>query len=157
MKKIEAHREPRPFFHDGLEEKIIGPIRVSITSDGHTVEHYKLADGRRRFFATLAGSHWSAHGDTIASAVADAIWKDPSKRPSMEALVLVIKKKGPTYKVTLNEFRLLTGACLIGCREALKQAGRDESPMTAHDIRDLVSKEWGNKLLGLLGWDKMKS
>jgi hypothetical protein len=148
--------EARKFYRDGLEEKISGPIRVSVTSDGHTVESYKLSNGSRRFFATLAGSYWCAHGDTIANAVADAIWKDPARRPSMQALVESIKGDR-THKFTLNEFRLLTGACLTGCRSALSQIGRDESPMKAEEIRDVVSFEWGNKLLSVLGWEEVKS
>jgi hypothetical protein len=146
--------EARKVYRDGLEEKVVGPIKVSVTSEGHTIESYKLADGRRRFFATLAGTHWCAHGDTIASAVADAIWKDPAKRPSMESLVESIKKDGKSRKITLNEFRVLTGACLTGCRDALAKAGRDDSPMTAKDIRDVVSFDWGNKLLSILGWNE---
>jgi len=149
--------EARKFYRDGLEEKIVGPIRIHVTSDGHTVEKYTLASGKKRFFATLAGTHWCAHGDTVASAVADAIWKDPERRPPMEAVVAEIQKEGRSRKITLNEFRLLTGACLIGCRTALAQAKRDDSPMTAEDIRDIVSFEWGNKLLSVLGWNEVKS
>lgn len=143
----------RKLFRDGLEETITGPIRVSQTSDGHTVERYTLANGKKRFFATLAGSHWCAHGDTIASAIADALWKDPARRPSMESLKESVKGDRK-HKFTLNEFRLLTGACLTGCRSALAQAGRDDSPMTATEIRDVVSREWGNKLLAVLGWQQ---
>lgn len=149
--------EARKIYRDGLEEKVVGPIRVNVTSDGHTIESYKLADGRKRFFATLAGTYWCAHGDTVAAAVADAIWKDPAKRPSMESLVESIKGDGKARKITLNEFRVLTGACLTGCRDALAKAGRDDSPMTANDIRDVVSFEWGNKLLSVLGWNEVKS
>ena len=149
--------ESRKIYRDGLEELIIGPIKVIVTSDGHVVENYKLADGKKRFFATLAGSHWCAHGDTIAQAVADAIWKDPARRPPMEAVVAEIKAKGKNRKITLNEFRLLTGACLVGCRSALAAAKRDESPMTAEEIRDVVSFDWGNKLLSVLGWNEVKS
>jgi hypothetical protein len=149
--------ETRKFYRDGLEERIVGQVRVSVTSDGHTIESYKLSDGTRRFFATLSGSHWCAHGDTIANAVADAIWKDPARRPSMESLVEAIKNEGPARKINLNEFRLLTGACLTGCRSALAKVGRDDSPMTATDIRDVVSFEWGNELLSVLGWEEVKS
>ncbi len=147
----------RKFYRDGIEEQIVGQIRVNVTSDGHIVESYKLASGKRRFFATLSGSHWCAHGDTVAQAVADAIWKDPSKRPSMESLVKSIKSDGRTRKITLNEFRVLTGACLTGCRDALVKAGRDDSPMTANEIRDVVSFQWGNKLLSILGWNEVRS
>lgn len=147
----------RKLYRDGLEEVITGPIRVLVTSDGHTVESYRLASGKKRFFATLAGSHWCAHGDTIASAIADALWKDPARRPPLEQLIESIKKEGPTHRFTLNEFRLLTGACTSGCRDALAQAKRDESPMTAEEIRRIVSFDWGNKLISLLGWEEVTS
>lgn len=146
----------RKLYRDGLEEEITGPIRVSQTSDGHTVERYTLANGKKRFFATLAGTHWCAHGDTIANAVADALWKDPERRPSMQSLVESVKGDRK-HKFTLNEFRLITGACLTGCRSALAQIGRDDSPMTAFEIRDTVSREWGTKLISLLGWEGLKS
>jgi len=142
----------RILYRDGLEESISGPIRVRVTSDGHTVESYKTDKGKRRYFATLAGTHWCAHGDSVAAAVSDAIWKDPARRPSLEALKVEIRKAGKSRKITLNEFRVLTGACLTGCRTALERVGRDESPLTAHEIRDHVSKEWGGKLISVLDW-----
>lgn len=144
--------EARTIYRDGVEEKIIGPIRVRVTSDGHTIESYKTAKGKQRYFATLAGTHWCAHGDSIAAAVADALWKDPARRPSIDALKAEIRKDGKKRKISLNEFRVLTGACLTGCRAALERAGRDETPLTAHEIRDHVSKEWGSKLLAVLEW-----
>lgn len=143
----------RKLYRDGLEEEISGQIRSRVTSDGHTIEIYKNANGKQRYFATLAGTHWCAHGDSIASAVADALWKDPIRRPSIDALKAEIRKAGKERKITLNEFRVLTGACLTGCRSALEAAGKDESPLTAHEIRDQISRDWGVKLLSVLGWD----
>lgn len=144
----------RKIYRDGLEEEVSGPINVHITSDGHVVESYKNTLGKRRYFATLAGTHWCAHGDSVASAVADALWKDPVLRPSIEAIKAEIRKDGKERKITLNEFRVLTGACLYGCRSALEREGRDESPLTAYEIRDSISKDWGNKLLSVLEWDR---
>jgi hypothetical protein len=143
----------RKFYHDGLEEDIVGPVETSVTNDGHVIESYTLSTGERRYFATLAGTHWCAHGNTIAQAISDALWKDPSKRPALETIIADIKKDGKTRKITLNEFRVLTGACLTGCRDALKKADRDGSPMTAFEVRDIVSREWGEKLLSILEWD----
>lgn len=145
--------KPRKFFRDGIEEEIIGPVLVSYTREGHIVESYKTVDGEEKYFVTLAGTHWCAHGESIASAVTDARWKNPEWRPSMEALRDEIQKDGRDRKITLPEFRVLTGACDTGCRVALRQAGRDTSPMTAFEVRDIVSKEWGNKLISVLGWD----
>lgn len=143
----------RKFFRDGIEEDITGPIRVSVTSDGHVIESYKLSTGVRRYFATLAGSHWCAHGNTVAEAVADAIFKDPAQRPTRDSIVSEIKKVGKARKISLSEFRIITGACLTGCQEALKRAGRDTTPMTAKEIRDVVSRDWGGKLISILGWE----
>ena len=142
----------RKFYRDGLEEEISGPIRVLTTSDGHVVESYKTSDGKRRYFATLAGSHWCAHGNSIADAVTDALFKDPAQRPSIDSLVQSINADGKKRKISLSEFRILTGACLVGCKTALDRAGKDGSPMTATEIRDVVSRDWGNKLLAVLGW-----
>ncbi len=137
------------FYRDGIEERIDAPPTVSFTRDGHVVETYTVG-GKSKYFVTLKDIHWCAHGSTIAEAVADAIWKDPSRRPPLERLVTEIREAGPSRLITLNEFRAITGACAEGCRLALKQAGLDGSPMTAKDIRDKVSREWGNKLLSIL-------
>jgi hypothetical protein len=143
----------RKFYRDGLEEDITGRIRVSVTSDGNVVEAYRLASGGKRFFVTLSGGHWCAHGDTVADAVSDAIFKDPDRRPSLDSLVQSIRSAGRKRKITLSEFRMLTGACLVGCKTALERAGRDGSPMTAKEIRDVVSADWGNKLIRVLKWE----
>ena len=142
----------RKIYRDGIEEDVTGPIRVHVTSDGHVIESYKDSKGKKRYFATLFGTHWCAHGDSVASAVADAIWKDESRRPSLAAVKADIRESGKDRKITLNEFRVLTGACLSGCRSALEKAGKYESPLTAFEIRDYISKEWGNKLLSVLEW-----
>lgn len=138
-------------FRDGLEELAQGPLLVSTTREGHKVESYKV-DGTNRFFVTLAGSHYCAHGNTLAEAIADALWKDEKRRPSLEAVKEDIRKDGKSRKVTLQEFRILTGACQTGCRVALKQAGLDGSPMRASEIKKYFP-EWGAKLLAILEWE----
>jgi hypothetical protein len=140
-------------YRDGLEikhDKDFG-IRVTRTRDGHIVETFKV-HGVSKFFVTLKDSVYCAHGDTVADAVADALWKDPARRPSAEALAEEIKAAGKSRRITLREFRLLTGACATGCAIAMKRAGVTEKSMTVVDIRDRVSREWGNKLLRILGW-----
>ena len=138
-------------YRDGVETKFDRPIRVYKTRDGHTVECFTYKN-ERTYFVTLKGTHWCAHGRTVAEAVADAKWKDPEKRPTMDALREQIQKAGKKRKISLAEFRLLTGACAEGCRQALQRASLDGKPMTAFDIRDKVSREWGDKLLRILDW-----
>lgn len=138
-------------FRDGLEEKADGPLNVSTTREGHRVEAYKV-DGTERFFVTLAGSHYCAHGNTLAEAIADALWKDEKRRPTLEAVKEEIQKEGKDRKITLQEFRILTGACQTGCKVALKEAGLDGSPMKARDIKKHFP-EWGAKLIAILEWE----
>ena len=135
-------------YRDGMEEVSDGPTVVSTTRDGHTVESWTV-DGRPTFFVTLAGSHHCAHGSTLAEAIADAVWKDEKRRPSLETLRAAIQKDGPERKISLNEFRVLTGACRAGCKVELKRAGLDGSPMTAQAIKKCFP-EWGAKLIAIL-------
>jgi len=139
------------FFRDGLEESIDAAPRVRTTRAGHVVEEYKVK-GEKRFFVTLKGTHLCAHGNTLAEAVTDALWKDEANRPSLEALRDEIKAAGKNRKITLNEFRILTGACQEGCRVALKRAGLDGAPMKAFEVRKYFP-EWGEKLLRVLEWN----
>jgi hypothetical protein len=143
-------------YRDKLEEQIDPPgVKVSKTREGHVVERYSV-DGNPRFFVTLAGAHYCAHGNTIAAAITDALWKDPAKRPSAEALAAEIRTSGKRRKITLPEFRVLTGACAEGCRVAIERAKIKETSMTAFDIRDKINRDWGNKLLEILKWTDSK-
>jgi hypothetical protein len=139
-------------YRDGLDIETDRPIRVSRTHDGHTVERLSLGK-EHTYFVTIKGSPFCAHGATIAEAVADALWKDPSKRPSLEALKTEIQAAGKQRKITLQEFRILTGACAEGCRRFMQQTGTSGKPMTAAKFRDTVSREWGDKLLAILEWN----
>lgn len=145
----------RKFFRDDIEEVIVGDVKTHVTRDGHTIEKYTLENGDVRFFATISGMYYCAHGDTEAEAIADALWKDESKRPSMDALKKEIQKAGIDRMISLNEFRILTGACKTGAMAALRQKGLKPNPMTAKDVRDKVSKEWGEKLISVLGWNEV--
>ena len=144
----------RKFYRDGIEEIITGDVLRHVTRDGHVIETYTRENGEKRYFATIAETSFCAHGTTEAEAITDALWKDESKRPSRETLRDAIRKDGKTRKITLNEFRILTGACAVGCMAALKAKGLRPEPMKALDVRDNVSQEWGAKLLDVLGWQE---
>ena len=150
----EGKLKSRVFYRDGLEEIIIGDVSVRTRPDGFMVEEYALEDGQKRFFVIKPGTGLCAHGDTEAAAVADAIWKDEETRPQLEKLRDEIVKAGKDRKISLGEFRVLTGACAVGCREAIKKAGHDGSPLTAFEIAEKINREWGEKVISILGWEK---
>lgn len=138
-------------FRDGVEETADSPVVVSTTREGHRVEFYRVS-GADRFFVTLANSHYCAHGNSLAEAIADAIWKDDKRRPSLDAVKSNIREDGKNRKITFNEFRVLTGACKTGCELALKRAGLDGSPMKVSEIKKYFP-EWGAKLIAILEWE----
>ena len=136
------------FYRDGMSLKIDDPPKVYSTREGHVVEQYS-SHGEKGFFVTLKGTHYCAHGKTLESAISDALWKDESKRPNMEALKIEIAKDIENRKITLNEFRYLTGACSEGCRIALKRKKMSETPLVASEIKRIFP-EWGNVLIRTL-------
>jgi hypothetical protein len=140
------------FFRDGLEENIDAAPKVTLTREGHVVEAYKV-NGTPRFFVTLAGTHLCAHGSSLPEAISDALWKDEANRPTLEALRDEIRDAGRGRKITLGEFKILTGACGDGCRIALERAKLDGSPMTATAILKHFP-EWGRKLMATLEWKR---
>ena len=141
-------------FRDGIEQEIDPGygIKVSHTRDGHVVERYRV-NGVPKYFVTLAGLPHCAHGSTVAEAIADAKWKDPGQRPTLEQVKAKVLRRGRKGKITLSEFRALTGACKEGCLVALNRVGLEPKPMTVDEIRSRVSLEYGNKLLDILGWE----
>lgn len=138
------------FYRDGIEIKIDAKPKTKITRDGHTVEEY-LVETEKRFFVTIAGSSFCAHGKTLEGAITDALWKDESKRPSMEQIRDEIIAAGPKRLITKNEFRILTGACSEGIRVTLERAKVEERPMTAKKIYE-ISPSWGKQLYDVLNW-----
>lgn len=139
------------FYRDGIEEEIDSHPKVYLTREGHVVEEYSV-QGDTKFFVTLAGEVYCAHGTSLAQAISDAIWKDATKRPNLESLRNEILEVGKARKISLNEFRLLTGACSEGCRVALKKAKLDGSPMFGVDILKYFP-EWGRSLYKVIGWE----
>ena len=132
------------FYRDGVSLCVEGKSKSYTTRDGHVVEEY-TSEGKRGYFVTLEGTYFCAHGETLDQAIADATWKDESKRPSLEELRNEINEAGKNRKISLNEFRIITGACSEGCRIALKRAKLDGSPMTLLEIKQHFN-EWGSTL-----------
>lgn len=132
---------------DGIEHSLDLGSKISVrtTSDGHVIESWK-SKGKRVYFANLFESVYCAHGDTAAQAIGDAIWKDPKRRPSLEALTAEIKPEIKTRKLTVREFRLLTGACESGCRDFLRRYKLElDVTMTLAEFLP-IGGDWAKKL-----------
>ena len=136
-------------YRDGITHKVDGKISVHTTPAGHVIESWET-NGKRVYFANLNDSVYCAHGDTPEQAIADAQWKDPKLRPSIEDLVNEIRPIIKTRKINVKEFRLLTGACVIGCRDFLEQKGLPlDIELTVEEFKP-IGGEWANTLENII-------
>lgn len=134
-------------YRDGVEHRLDKGTKVKTrkTRAGHIIESW-MTNGKRVYFANLADSVYCAHGDTEEGAISAAIWKDPARRPSMEALLAEIRPVVKTRKITVYEFRALTGACLTGCKHFLEQRGLGmDTAMTLDEFLP-IGGEWAQSL-----------
>ena len=141
----------KKIFRDGISYTLDSNSKILVrqTSDGHTIESWK-SGGKRVYFANLANSVYCAHGESAAEAIGAAIWKDPKRRPSMEELVAKIRSQLDTYKISLGEFRALTGACEEGCKQFLNQHNlKSTVTMTLKEFMP-IGGDWAKKLEDVL-------
>ncbi len=137
----------KSIYRDGIEYRDVkSDIKTRVTSDGHIIESWVTNEGKKVYFANLKNSVYCAHGTTAAEAIGEAIWKDPAKRPSLEKLVAKIKPKLNTYKISVTEFRILTGACKTGCDHFLQAHNLSSNvKMTLKEFLP-IGGDWAKKL-----------
>jgi len=81
-----------------------------------------------------------AHGETIKKAMADVQFKYMRDNIDASEIIKSIKKKGV---VTVNDYRLLTGACQMGCDNFLKEKGIKKDFMPIKEACVLVKNAYG--------------
>ena len=84
--------------------------------------YFNGTENQRTCYVAECGE-FTAHGDSIATAIRDVRFKHLQATLDTDQLVEEIKAKGT---VTFNEYRLLTGACESGLREGLASLGLPE-------------------------------
>lgn len=111
---------------------------------------HDIAPGKalRKVFIVEQGE-FAAHGDTIASAVADLRFKIAQVDFDAEELIEEIARRGT---VTRHDFRLLTGACEAGLREGMREAGLDpdaeELPLAV--VKQAAHGEYGYAFMQMM-------
>ena len=122
--------------------------------DGYTmlIESEKITKGvticKARYFGggdldkcylAKVGNHW-AHGKTAKEAIQDATEKAVIDMNQSE-VVAEIKASG---KVTLAQYRAITGACREGCRHFLQTIGKpDATELSLEEVKELVKGHYG--------------
>ncbi len=137
-------------FRDGLELKSAAPPRVVIR-DGHTCEVVKTEDGDK-WFVTLGGTPFCAHGESFHDAVIAAKEKQNPGAGRADAVARV----QTSGDINLLDFCLVTGACRAGATAWAKQEGLSlTAKITLKDALKRLDKSssssWGERLREELG------
>ena len=90
-------------------------------------------------YLAKVGNHW-AHGKTVKEAVQDATDKAVGDMDQSE-VVAEIKSTG---KVTVAQYRAITGACREGCRHFLQTIGKpDATELNLEEAKELTKGQYG--------------
>lgn len=81
-----------------------------------------------------------AHGETSREAVEDCQFKVRQGELDLEEEILRIRQED---KVTVEDYRLLTGACREGCRRFLESTGVTRKSLSVHEAIELVQGQYG--------------
>lgn len=130
-------------YRDGLELNSKGE---SFTLGNEAlIEVFYTDSGQKRYFATLLGRPFSAHGYTVEEAVEEAKIKRDGQRKLSEEEKSKLRADG--YKFSVLEFRRITGACNAGIDDWLKKRGLDRSvKMTIDELRTAGASDWAESL-----------
>ena len=125
---------------DGIATVIIKEKKVE---DFKVFEAEFFNTGEKCFVAEKG--EFKAHGKTLKTALEDVNFMFLLHNINIEEIKKEIEKTG---KITLEQFRLITGACQIGCENFLKEEQIIK--------KELSIKEAINLLENKHGWDKLK-
>ncbi|WP_448607207.1 leucine-rich repeat domain-containing protein [Paenimyroides ceti] len=89
--------------------------------------------------------NYYAHGKTIKDAIEDVNFKFLQENLEVKDLVKEIKQK---KLISVSEFRLITGACKMGCESFMSQKGLTETTYPLDKAIELLQ--------GQFGWSKIK-
>lgn len=88
---------------------------------------------------------YTAHGETIRQAIEDVNFKYLQENSNVQDIVNQVKS---TNKITVSQFRLITGACSTGCKNFLTEKGVTVTEMELPKAMKLLK--------GAFGWNTMQ-
>jgi hypothetical protein len=107
-------------------------------------------NSKKNVYVVFKGE-FSAHGNSIREAKNDLEFKILSKNFNVDDLVNKIKKEN---KVTINDYRLLTGACSSGVNNFLNENNVNVEEMSLNEAIELTNGAYGSeRFKQLIGWN----
>lgn len=118
-------------------------IRSKKKRDDFTIYEGSLFNRKKKCYVASRDKYF-AHGKTIKEAIEDVNFKFLQENLEVQDLVKEIKEK---QTMSVSEFRLLTGACKMGCESFMKQNNLTETTYPLTKALDLLKNQFG--------WSKM--
>jgi len=117
---------------DGIFCEIISKKNTKINDSEALIISAKKVNKKESFYIANKANFY-AHGDDIKKAIEDLNFKEAS----------AILKKEPIYEdtvITVNHYRIITGACQLGCDQWMKQNNISSDKILAKDLLPLLEK-----------------
>ena len=114
-------------------------IRSKKKRDEFTIYEGSLFNRKEKCFVAKRDKYY-AHGETIKQAIEDVNFKFLQENLEVQDLVNQIKRK---QTISVSEFRLLTGACKMGCESFMKQNNLTETTYPLTKALDLLKNQFG--------------
>jgi hypothetical protein len=94
----------------------------------------------KRCYVASRGDFY-AHGETLKEAIEDVNFKYLQESQDISE---VIERVRETQMVNLTDYRLITGACRLGCKEFLKDKGLlDKTELPLNQVLELTANAYG--------------
>ncbi|MVX37255.1 leucine-rich repeat domain-containing protein, partial [Myroides sp. LoEW2-1] len=114
-------------------------IRSKKKRDEFTIYEGSLFNKKEKCYVASRDKYF-AHGKTIKEAIEDVNFKFLQENLEVQDLVKEIKEK---KSISVSEFRLLTGACKMGCDSFMKQNNLTETTYSLDKAMKLLKNQFG--------------
>ena len=120
------------FWKDGKYVLADGIFTEVISKKGRVYEVRDIGSGKTYYLVTN-GESLHAHGETLEQAKADLRFKRLAEKFKSEPIK-------PSQIITVDMFRIITGACQTGCEQWMRQNGVKVTKMRADKLLGLLQK-----------------
>ncbi len=114
-------------------------IKSTKTVGDFTIYEAETFNFKNKCFVAQKGEYY-AHGENIKQAVSNVNFKHLQDNVVINDLVKQIKQK---QTITVEEFRLITGACSLGCKEFMQRNNLYGSEYPLQEALKLIKNQYG--------------
>jgi hypothetical protein len=150
---VESVKEKMDFYwdKDGKRFAVVDGIFCQLlterehTTNGQTYSIFSAQRiNKKEIFFVAKQGHYHAHGEDLRKAVEDLHFKINAEKIRKEPI-------GADTIISVQHYRIITGACELGCKQWMEQNGITNTEMKAKDLLPLLKKS------NAYGFERFKS